>query len=127
MGKASKTVSAAILGLDGKTVEVAGAAYYIPPPTIYRITGAAFHLSDIGDGSTVKEVIGSINDSQRLAKALSWFIAGDESLSGALSGGTFDEIVSGLDKAYSMISAQNFMRLSDLARSVANLTAKPKL
>lgn len=126
MGKASKIISAAVLGLDGSTVSVGGKAYHVPAPTIARIAGAAYWLDGIGDGSTVREAISAVNDSDRLAKALSWFIAGDESLSAELQAGTFDEVLDGLETAYSMITAQNFTRLSTLARSVAGLTAKPK-
>lgn len=127
MGEASKLVSGAILGVDSTHVTINGVRYSIAPPTIGRIAGAAYHLSDIKDGKTLKEVIGSINEAANAAKALSFFIIGDTSLYAELSKGTFDEIVTGLEAAYSMISAQNFIRLSALSRSVANLTAKQKL
>lgn len=124
--EAVKRVSGAILGFDGDIVFIGGRRYIIQPPTIYRIAGAAYYLSDMKDGHTFKDVLMSINDSENLAKALSWFIKGDTSLCEPLMQGTFDEIVNALETAYSMISAQSFMKLSALARSVANLTAKAR-
>ncbi len=122
--KAVKRISGAILGFDGDIVFVGGRRYIIQPPTIHRIAGAAYYLSDMGDGKSYKEVIMSINDSEKLAKALSWFIKGDTSLCESLMQGTFEEIVNALETAYSMISAHSFMKLSALARSIASLTAK---
>lgn len=127
MNKAAKLVSGAILNLDGKIVFIGGKRYVIPPPTIHRITGAAYYLSEVGGGETLKDLFRSINEFENLAKALSWFIAGNASLSKKLSRGTVDEIINALDVAYSMISAQSFMKLSALAKSVASLTAKQRL
>lgn len=127
MSDASKAINGAILGYDNEIVTVNGQRYEIPPPTIFRISGAAYYLSDIREGKTIKEVISSINDSHKVACALSFLICGDTSLSESLSHGTLDEILDGISKAYSLISTQNFTRLSGLARSLANLTAKPRL
>ncbi len=124
MNKAAKLVSSSILNLDVKVVFIGGKRYMIPPPTIHRIAGAAYYLSELGSGETLKDLLLTINNSNNLAKALSWFIAGNTSLSRTLSKGTFEEIVNALDVAYSMISAQSFMKLSALAKSVASLTAK---
>lgn len=123
---AAKLISGAILSLDNAMVSVAGKRYLIPPPTIHRIAGAAYYLSDIKDGKTLMEILSTINNSTTLAKALSWFIAGNTSLYKTLSKGTIDEIVNALEVAYSLISAESFIKLSTLARSVASLTAKQK-
>lgn len=123
---ASKLITGAILGFDGKSIVVAGKRYVIPPPTIARIAQAAYYLSDLGGGETIQDLLKTINDASKLTDALSCFIAGDTSLSRELANGTFDEAVEGLSVAYSMISAKSFMTLSALARSVALLTAKPK-
>lgn len=124
MQNAHKLVSSAILGLDGVVVRVAGKRYVINPPTIHRIAGAAYYLSDIGDGKTLPDILKTINNSSNLVKALSWFIAGNTSLCRKLSKGTFDEIVNALEAAYSLIPAKAFIKLSTLAKSVASLTAK---
>lgn len=126
MDNVSKIISSAIVGLDSVTVRVAGKVYIIEAPTIHRIAGAATYLSDIQDGNTLKDVIGGINNAGNAAKALSWFICGNTSKFRELAKGTFDEIVEGLEKAYSLVSAKNFTKLSALAKSVAVLTAKPK-
>ena len=127
MSKASKIVGGAIIGIDHEVVVVNNKRYLITPPTIHRIAGAAYYLSDLGDGTNLREMITAINDSMKLAQALSFFIKGDVSLGEELSHGTLEEVVAGLEAAYSMISAQSFMKLSALAKSVANLTAKSRL
>ena len=125
--KASKLVSAAILGLDGETVIVAGKAYYVAPPTIKKIAQAAYYLSDIQDVSSLRELFLSIGDIKTACSALSCLIAGDESLTEELAEGTMDELVDALGTAYSLASVENFYKLSALARNVASLTAKQRL
>lgn len=123
---ATKIVSSAILGMDFKVVIVNGKSYVITPPTIKKIAGAAYWLSDIKDGNSIRELLASINNIDFLAHALSWFIQGNDNLYEELSQGTFDEIVDGLDTAYSLLSVKNFLKLSVLAKNVANLTAKQR-
>lgn len=123
---AAKIVSSAILGMDFKVVILNGKSYIITPPTIKKIAGAAYWLSDMKNGETIRELLASINNVEPLAHALSWFIQGDDSLFEELSNATLNEIVEGLDAAYSLLSVQNFLRLSALAKNVANLTAKQR-
>lgn len=131
MGKtrksAAKVVSAALLGLDGETVLIAGRAYHILPPTIRKIALAAYHLSDMKDAGTLKELIHSVGQPEPICKALSCLIRGDESLWEDFMEGTLEEVTSALEVAYTLSSAENFWRLSALARNVANLTAKQRL
>ena len=127
MGKnAAKIVSSAILGMDFKVVIVNGKSYIVTPPTIKKIAGAAYWLSDVKDGKNIKELLASINNVEPLAHALSWFIQGNDSLFEELSNGTLDEVVDGLESAYSLLSTKNFLRLSVLAKNVASLTAKQR-
>ena len=123
---AAKIVSSAILGMDFKVVIVNGKSYIVTPPTIKKIAGAAYWLSDVKDGKNIKELLVSINNVEPLAHALSWFIQGDDSLFKELSNGTLDEVVDGLESAYSLLSTKNFLRLSVLAKNVASLTAKQR-
>lgn len=123
---ASKIVTSALLGTDCVNVIVAGRAYTMFPPTICKLAGAGMYLSDFGNEETVADIIRSVNDSGKLAHALSWLINGDDSLSGELSEGTFDELVEAVSEAYSLISVENFTRLSILAKNVASLIAKRK-
>lgn len=125
--KASKLVSAAILGLDGESVIVGGKAYYIPPPTIKRIAQAAYYLSDIQEGKTLRDMFMSVENMKCVCDALSCFIAGNESLTEELMEGTIQEVSEALEAAYNLLSVENFYKLSALARNVANLTAKQKL
>lgn len=126
MSKASKLVGGALIGMDSAVVVVNHKRYLLAPPTIHRIAGAAYYLSDLEEGKSFRDIIATINDASKLTHALSFFIKGDISLAEELSYGTFDEVVAGLETAYSMISAKNFMTLSALAKSVASLTAKAK-
>lgn len=131
MGKtrksAAKVVSAAIIGLDGETVVVAGRAYHIMPPTIKRLAQAAYYLSDMEEVNTMRELLLSIGKPEPLCNALSCFIKGDETLCEDLMEGTLGELAEALETAYSLASVGNFWKLSALARNVASLTAKQKL
>ena len=126
MSKGSRLIADAVLGMDSKTVVVNGKVYFVPSPTIYRLAGAGKYLSGFGEENTVSDILRSVNESINLCKALSWLICGDAHLSKELSKGTFEEIVTALEDAYSLISVENFMKLSALARSVALLIARPK-
>ena len=123
---AAKIVSSAILGMDFKVVIVNGKSYIVTPPTIKKIAGAAYWLSDVKDGKNMRELLASINNVEPLAHALSWFIQGSDSLFEELSNGTLDEVIDGLESAYSLLSTKNFLRLSVLAKNVASLTAKQR-
>lgn len=123
---AAKIVSSAILGMDFKVVIVNGKSYIVTPPTIKKIAGAGYWLSDVKDGKDMRELLASINNVEPLAHALSWFIQGDDSLFEELSNGTLDEVIDGLESAYSLLSTKNFLRLSVLAKNVASLTAKQR-
>jgi hypothetical protein len=123
---AAKIVSSAILGMDFKVVIVNGKSYIVTPPTIKKIAGAAYWLSDVKDGKNIKELLVSINNVEPLAHALSWFIQGNDSLFEELSNGTLNEVIDGLESAYSLLSTKNFLRLSVLAKNVASLTAKQR-
>ena len=126
MGSASKTVNAAVLGKDLETVFVNGKAYVIHPPTIHKIAGFGYFLSDLEKGDTVLDMFRSLKDIGAASSALSCLISGDESLSEELSKGSLDEVVEALETGFSMISSENFYKLSVLARNVALLTAKQK-
>lgn len=123
---AAKIVSSALLGMDFKVVIVNGKSYIVTPPTIKKIAGAAYWLSDVKDGKNIKELLASINNVEPLAHALSWFIQGNDSLFEELSNGTLNEVIDGLESAYSLLSTKNFLRLSVLAKNVASLTAKQR-
>ena len=126
MEKASKIVSAAVLGKDFETAFVNGNAYVINPPTIHKIAGFGYYLSDLEEGNTILDMLRSLKDIGAASRALSWLIKGDESLCEELSKGTLDEVVEALSIGFSMISAENFYKLSVLAKNVALLTAKQK-
>ena len=122
---AAKIVSSAILGLDVETVIVAGKMYVIMPPTMRKLIGAAYWLSGI-EGDSIKDAIFSATNIEALCHALSWMIQGNENLAEELLDGTDSEIKEALDKAYSLISAENFTGLLALAKNVAKLTAKQR-
>lgn len=123
---ATKIVAGAIIGLDFKVVVVNGKAYAIHPPTIAKIAGAASYLSDIEGGETLQDILMSLTSIESATKALSWLIAGNESLSEELAQGTLEEVVSALEQGLMLISAENFIKLSLLAKSVRKVIAKLK-
>ena len=125
MNKASILVSEAITGKDFIPIIVNGKMYRINPPTIYNIASA--YLAVLEDNKDLVGVISSLKDISVASRALSWFIEGNDSLEQELSSGTLEEILHGLMVAYSLISVENFTMLLDLAKNVANLTAKQKL
>lgn len=126
MSNGSKVVSASIIGADFVNVMVNNKVYSIFPPTIHKLAGAGLYLSDFGDEQSFRDVIKSINNSDKLAHALSWLIKGDNSLVNELEQGTFDELVDAVSQAYSLISVENFTKLSALAKNVAMLIANQK-
>lgn len=127
MDNAAKIVNSAVLGMDFETAIINGKSYVIMPPTIKKIAGAGYYLSDLGNGDTIKDMIASLSNISSSAHALSWFIQGDDSLYDELSNGTLEEVADALSTAVSMIPAENFCKLSVLARNVQSLTAKAKL
>lgn len=125
---AALLVTSALLGYDEKAVSVAGNVYVIKAPTIRVIAKAAHHLcQSVGDGQKLKEVLSDMAQLDNVAKALSVFIAGDESKTEELLEGTFEEMVHALDVCYSMMSIENFCKLSALRKSVARMIANPRL
>ena len=124
--KGSKLVSEAIIGDDYKVIVVNGKSYKVDSPTIYKLAGAGKYLSGFGEEQTLGDIFRSINDSKNLAYALSFLINGDELLADELMQGRFDELVEALGEAYSLISVQNFMMLSSLAKNVGRMIAKSK-
>lgn len=121
---ASKIINAAVLGKDFETVFVNGKVYVIYPPTIHKIAGVGYYLCDLKEAVTVMDMLRSLKDVEMASRALSWLIQGDENLCEELSAGTFDEVVEALATGLSMVSAENFYKLSVLAKNVALLTAK---
>ena len=123
---ASKIINAAVLGKDFETVFVNGYVYVIYPPTIHKIAGAGYYLCDLKEAVTVMDMLRSLKDVEMASRALSWLIQGDENLCEELSAGTFDEVVEALATGLSMVSAENFYKLSVLVKNVALLTAKQR-
>ena len=126
MNNGAKMIADALTGRDFITVVVAGKAYTVTPPTIRRIAGATAHLSCMGNEKTFADVIRSMSRLDEAAKALSWFIEGDESIWEELAHGTLEEVAAALEECFSLVSVKGFTRLSDSARNGANLTAKSK-
>lgn len=123
---AAKIVNSSIIGSDFKTIVVNNKSYIISPPTIHRIAGAGYYLANFSECNTLHDILVSLKDMDNAAHALSWFIKGNDSLFDELLKGTFNEIVEGLEIAFSLISAENFYKLSILAKNVQSLTAKQK-
>lgn len=115
-----------MIGYGGCVIVIAGKSHTIQPPTIRRIAGASYYLSDTAGCETLADVIDNMRRAENYAHALSWFIAGDESLVGELSEAPVSELLSAMKAVYSLIDIQDFLELSTLARNVARLTANPR-
>ena len=118
-----KLVSSTLLGVDCENIIVGGKVYVLFPPTIKKIAGAGYYLSNLGEGKTATEVLSSMKDMGSAVKALSWLIQGDLGLVEELSEGTLAEVVEGLQKAIELIGIGNFIKLSGLVRNVRSLIA----
>lgn len=129
MNKGARLISETLLGADTKVVKVCNKHYVIHPPTIHKIAGAAYHLSDYTipkENATLADILSTINKSKKLAAALSWFIQDNEELTEELSKGTIGELSKALEQAYSMIDTRDFSRAVGLSKCVADTTARPK-
>ena len=119
-------VAKALLNKESKTILVGGKPYFIKPPTIKQIAAVGLTLSGIGTGGTLEEVLSMMTDATKAATALSIFVVGDDSLTKKFEGATLNEVVNGLSEALSLIGIEDFLKLSDLSRSVRRLIANPK-
>ena len=124
--KGERVVAEAMTGLDCRAFLVNSKRYVMRPPTRRRLALAGAHLSGFDTGDTLAELLAGITDMGRLSKALSCFIQGDEGLAGELSEARPEEVVKGLELAYSMLDPQVFIKAVSLARSVARLIAQPR-
>lgn len=123
---AAKIVAASIIGADYRLAIIADKTYLIKPPTIHQIAGATYWLSDLENGNTIKEILEKMPNAMNLAKALSWFIQGDDSIADELANGTIREVIEGIESAFSLIETENFLKLSVLLRSAKMLIAKQR-
>lgn len=120
-------VSAALLGLDYRTTIVNDKVYIIHPPTIHKIAAAAYWLDGIITGEDFGSIVDSLKNLNNTATALSYLIAGDDSLAEELAQGQINEVVEGLETAFTLIDTSNFIRLLALERSAKMLIAKPSI
>lgn len=127
MNEGAKIISKSVIGSDFRTIFVSGKAYTVYPPTIHRLAGAISYLSDVKEADNLRDILLSLGESEAYSKALSWLIAGDESLSEELAQGTYEENVNALDEALSMIDSKVFLKAVSLAKNVSLLAAKPRL
>ena len=128
MSKASKLISEAIIGGDYSIVYVNNKAYPIQPPTIKKLAGAISCISDIdfGDEGTIKDMLLAAKNFEAYAKALSWLVKGDLSLSEELSEGTFEEVVDAISSAIDLIGINPFLKAVSLTKNASLLAANPK-
>lgn len=122
----AELIADAVAGLDSRAVVVANVRYVIFPPTISQIAKAGHHLLAFDNGQDLSTVLKATANADALARALSVFIAKDETLYDKLKEGTLAEIVDGLEVAYSLIDPKAFMKAVSLVRNVAALIAKTR-
>lgn len=119
-------VANAIIGMDYIDIEVNGKIYVVKPPTIYKIVGGGKYLSVAENVENLTDVFRVMNNADNLAHALSWLINGNDNLYNEFTKGTFDELVAGVEKIYSLMSIENFIKLSTLAKNVSMMIANPR-
>ena len=125
MNDAAKMICDAITGNDFVNVVINGKAYTITPPTIKKMAGAISYLCKIKlqDADTLKDILLSQKDAGAYAHALSWLIQGNDSRSGELSEGSYNEVVDALCKGMDLISASPFLKAASLTKNVVRLAA----
>lgn len=124
---ATKIVSGAVVGLDCETALINGKVYIINPPTIAKMAGAGYYLSNLGEFSSIGEILQKMENFDAYAHALSWLITGDDSLADEFLNAPFGEVAEALGVAFSLMSPENFIKLSVLTKNVLRLIANPKL
>lgn len=126
MENGAKLVAGEVLGFNSANFIVGGQVYIATPPTIAKLCGAAYFLSDMPEARTLGDLFRGLGSLEKLCSALSWLIEGNESLSAHLAAGTLDEVVEGLERTFDLIGIANFQKLSSLTRSAQALTAKQR-
>lgn len=126
---AAKVISDSIVGKDFQTVIINNDPYTIYPPTIHRIAGAISCLSSVNvrDCKSFDDVFSFFKDINMQARALSWMINDDESLTDKLNKGTFGDVSKALSVAFSLVSTEVFLQAVNLTRNAIQLAAKEKL
>lgn len=122
---AVKLVSSEILGLNAETVSIGGEVYVVNPPTIRRLAGATMYLGGVSAFENTAELVKAVA-SDDLARALSWLLNGDESMTEKFLDCDVNEVALGVAVGISMIDPGNFTALSVSARNVRSLIARQK-
>lgn len=126
MDKGAKLISGEVVGLNAVTVIINGRAYVIDPPTIHKFEGATRCLADVNlreDAQTIKELLLSNQDCSAYARALSWLINDDESLTKELEKGSYEDVVNALEEGLALMSPQVFWKAASLMKTASLLTA----
>lgn len=116
-----KEIASDLLGVGTSKVRIAGKEYVINPPTIERLVGAAQYISEIPDTKDLEKCIVFLDNA---CHAVSWFIAGDDSLYLNIRKGRQEEVVEAFVICVSKIDTRNFLKLSVSAKSVRMLIAE---
>lgn len=127
MKQGAQIIASAIAGSDFRNVVVGGKVYVVESPTIYRLSGAIACLSAMSEGTTMREMLTSVGEAERLCEALSFFIRGNKKLAGTLARtGTMAEVITALEECFEMLDVGAFMRAVSLMKSVQSLAVKPQ-
>ena len=118
-------VSSAVLGVDVQTIPIGNKVYLAHPPTIRKIVGAGRFLGGFEKIDSAKSLLEALN-SDNLAHALSWLLEGNDSLAEEFKDADVNELALGTVTCLDMLTPQNFMTLSVLARNVRKLIARQK-
>ena len=127
MEKGADLVAKALLGMESRTIVVAGVPYFVKPFTVKQIAGIGLSLSgtDVACHS-VKEMLEMMMNADGAAKALSYAVKGDKSLYETFLQAPFSQVIQALEDCFSLMGIRDFQKLSDLSRSVRSLIANQK-
>ena len=126
---AAELVSSALIGNDYRTVVLGEHSYVIPSPTIKRLSGAAYYISQIKinkKDSSVLDVLMAAKDFTNMSLALSYFVNGDESLRDTFNECKYEEVVRAVNVAFSMIDIQDFQIAVSLIKCAGGLIARQR-
>lgn len=119
-------IAEAIVGADFKIVRINGKFYKIEPPTIHRLAGCIKCLAGMKQGETIKDALETLGDLGKYAAALSWLVAGDETMAKEFEQGKPKEVVDAVETGLSLIDVEVFQKAVILSKYVARIAASTK-
>lgn len=107
-----------------ETINVGSEVYVVTAPTVGRLIKVGEALGELDEASDIMTILQMV-DRENKVKALSFLIAGDESLVNTLSGAEEKEIDKGLATALGFVNISTAPRMNAIIKNVSNLISRP--